>query len=143
MLRRVNNIKAASEDGDCAAARMDGGAVGDSVYTAGKAAYDADAVRGELVCDLFRDLAAIRGWSAGANDGDGPLIDRGEIATDVEDGRRVINFLEERGVGIVVPSESADAMLSELLDFRIGVDSRPLSGNRTDDAIFEAGGAQV
>jgi len=65
------------------------------------------------------------------------------MAADVNHGRSVIGFLEERRVGIIVPGEGADAVLAELLDFRIRVYVWPLLGDRLDDASIEAGGAQV
>ncbi len=115
--------------------------MGDCVDAAGKAADDADAVAGELVGDLLGHLAAVGRRTAGADDGDGPLIDRSELAADVEDGRGVVDLLEEGGVGVVVPGEGARLVLFEALEFRVGVDGAALSCYRADDAVFKAGGA--
>ena len=98
---------------------------------------------GELVGDLFGHLTAVGRGAAGADDGDGPLIDRGEVAADVEDGRRVVDLLEEGGVGVVVPGEGARFVLLEALEFGVGVYGGALSRDGADDAVFEAGGTEV
>ena len=97
----------------------------------------------ELVRDLFRHLAPVRRGAAGADDGDRPLISCGKVAAHVDDGRRVVDFLEERRIVGIVPGQSTNAVRAEALDLYIRFDFRTLGDNCADDAVLETSGAQI
>ena len=74
---RVVAVDAAAEHGDRAPACVEGAAVCLGVDAAGEAGDDRDAGGGEVAGERARDLGAVAGTGACADDGDGRRVQRG------------------------------------------------------------------
>ena len=108
VLRRVDHVQPAGHDGDGPPAGAQGRAMRHGVDAARQAADDGHVVADEVGRELLDDLAAVGRGPPRADDGDGPLVGAIELAADVEDGREVVDLLQLRRVGRVVPGQGVD-----------------------------------
>jgi len=101
VLRRVDHVDAAGENGQRAPARVEGRAVGQAVDAARESAHDSHVVTHQVGHEPMRHLAAVRRHGARADDGHGPFVLRQQLAARVEDGRGVIDVGQPRGITLV------------------------------------------
>ena len=94
----------ASENGDGAPVRREGRLMGGGVDASGQAAVDCEPRVGELVAELFGSLGGVVARLPCPDDADAvPLIARLQLPEDVEDDRRVMDFLQQfRILGIAL-----------------------------------------
>ena len=121
VLGRIDEVEAAGQHADRAAAGLERGAMGDRIDAAREAADDGDPVRSEPARHLFGDLASVDGDAPRTDDGDGPLVGGRQRAADEEHRRPVVDLEELLRVSGVVPGDRLDAMAFEPLELAFRV----------------------